>query len=283
LTMWQAKGIDFSYSAGSGLVIEGLDLSVEKGSFLAILGPNGSGKTTLLDLLAGLLTPSRGSVVVDGRPAASLSHKQRARLVAVVPQDFAIRFGFTVRQVVEMGRYPWLKRLQPLTDRDHQIVQQVMEALDIAHLAQRPVNMLSGGERQRVAVARALAQTPKGLILDEATSNLDIYHSLAIMNVIRAQVEENGLTVIAAIHDVNLAAIYCTRLAFLKGGRLTAAGEKERLLDPGLLSDLFGVEAAVRHEDFVDALQVSFRLPAEGAPPACSRGREKGLEKGLEP
>jgi iron complex transport system ATP-binding protein len=262
--MWQATGLTFSYPSLGRQVIAGLDLTVEGGTFLGVIGPNGSGKTTLLDLLSGILTAHSGRVLLNGQDVAAMHARKRARLVAIVPQDFSIRFDFTVRQVVEMGRHPWLRPLQPLSRTDRRIVEEVMVDLDIARLATRPVTRLSGGERQRVAVARALAQTTRALILDEATSNLDIYHSLAIMEAVKRRVDEQGLTVVAAIHDVNLAATYCSRLAYLTDGRLLAEGPSSSLLDPGLLGRLFGVEASVRDDDFVGARQVSFRLPGKG-------------------
>ncbi len=241
--------------------IKQVDISIKRGSFTGILGPNGCGKTTLLDLLAAILSPERGEIIFQGRPLTCWSTRELSRHVAMVPQDFSMRFAFTVRQVVEMGRFPFAKRLGGMNRQDHEIVRGVMDELGIASLAERPVTMLSGGELQRVAVARALAQTPETLLLDEATSNLDIFHSLSIMSVIRKRVEKEGLTVIAAIHDINLAAVFCSDTMFMDRGRPRAAGPTEELIRAELISEVYGVEAAVGRDAFDHGIQVSFRLP----------------------
>jgi iron complex transport system ATP-binding protein len=224
-----------------------------------ILGPNGSGKTTLLDLLAGFLVPQHGRIIFGGRPLAGWKPIDLAKRVALVPQDFAVRFDFTVRAVVEMGRHPHLGRFAALDDHDHRLVDSVMEELEIDGLADRPVTRLSGGEKQRVAVARALAQDPQVLLLDEATSNLDIFHTLSILGAIRRRVREQGLTVIAALHDLNQAAFFCDRLLFLRQGRMVCQGEVEEVLRPDVISDVYGVQAQVVHNDFSGCSQVSFR------------------------
>lgn len=236
-------------------------LSIPEGQFAGILGPNGSGKTTLLDIMAGLITPDCGTVKLDNRPINSYRPKELARTVALVPQDFNIRFDFTVRQVVEMGRYPYLGRFQDMGADDINTIKQVMKELDIQRFAERPVTALSGGERQRVAVARALAQTTKALILDEATSSLDIQHSLSIMDIIRQKVKQEGLTAVASIHDINLAAQYCDILIFLKNGDLMAMGNVDDLMEESLLSQLFDMEVDIHFDSFLNRKQASFRLP----------------------
>ena len=189
-TLWQLKKIGFGY--GDQVVLRDLDLQLAKGQCYGVLGPNGSGKTTMLDILCGLLVPTTGRLGFCGRPLADWPPKQLARKVALVPQEFRVRFGFSVREVVEMGRHPHLGRFETLAEQGHALVDQVMEELGIAGLEDRPVTRLSGGEKQRVAVARALVQDPEVLLLDEATSNLDIYHSLSILGTIRKRVQERG-------------------------------------------------------------------------------------------
>lgn len=259
--MWQARKLWFRYREDAPWTIEDFNLEIRPGTFTAILGPNGCGKTTLLDLLSGAFSPSRGEIVFEGRPLSRWNNRELSRRIALVPQDFSMRFAFTCRQVVEMGRFPFVKRLGGLTGADHEVVEKVMDELDILHMAETPVTMLSGGELQRVAVARALAQTPAALLLDEATSNLDIFHSLSIMSAIRTKMREEGLTVVAAIHDINLAAAFCGRAAFMDKGRLRAAGTRDELLEPALISEVYGVDAAVCRDGFDCGLQISFRLP----------------------
>ncbi len=259
--MWRIGNLNFRYGEDLPWVIQKFHLSIKRGSFTGILGPNGCGKTTLLDLLSGILKPATGTIGFNGKPIEKWETRELSKRIAMVPQDFSIRFAFTVRQVVEMGRFPFVSRLGGMNQKDHEIVTKVMEELDIGQMAQKPVTMLSGGELQRVAVARALAQSPRALLLDEATSNLDVFHSLSIMSVIKRRVEEEGLTVVAAIHDINLAAAFCDYTVFMDKGRLKAAGPKEKLLEGKLISELYGVEAAVCKDAFSQGVQISFRLP----------------------
>ncbi len=260
--LWQLAGVGFGY--GSRPVLQDIDLDLIQGRCYGVLGPNGSGKTTLLDLLCGLLTPDRGTVQFCGRPLAGWQPKLLARKVALVPQDFVVRFGFTVREVVEMGRHPHLGRFESLSDQDHALVDAVMEELSIAALSDRPVTQLSGGEKQRVAVARALAQDPEILLLDEATSNLDIFHSLSILGTIDRRVREQGLTVIAALHDLNLAGFFCDSLLFLKQGEILYQGAMDDILQSEVIREVYGVEAVVRQDDFSGSRQVSYRVPGLG-------------------
>ncbi|MCI5124084.1 MAG: ABC transporter ATP-binding protein, partial [Candidatus Electrothrix sp. AR5] len=173
-----------------------------------------------------------------------------------------VRFGFSVREVVEMGRHPHLGRFASLTEQGHALVDAVMEEMGVAEFTARSVTRLSGGEKQRVAVARALVQDPEVLLLDEATSNLDIYHSLSILGLIHRRVAEQGLTVVAAIHDLNLAAYFCDELIFLKNGRIICQGPTDEVLRPDVIQEVYGVEAQVRVDAFSACNQVSYRLPA---------------------
>ncbi len=258
-TLWQLDRVGFGY--GSQPVLGDFSYQFEQGRCYGVLGPNGSGKTTLLDLLCGLLIPESGTIVFDGRPLADWRPRALARQVALVPQEFAVDYDFSVRMVVEMGRYPHLGRFEDLDGHDHALVQEVMAELAIDGLADRPVNRLSGGEKQRVAVARALAQEPAVLLLDEATSNLDIFHTLSIIGAVRSRVLEKGLTVIAAMHDLNQAAFFCDRLLFVKQGRLICHGPIDEVLRPDVIDEVYGVQAQVVYNDFSGCRQVSFRAP----------------------
>ncbi len=256
--LWQLDQVGFGY--GEQPVLRGLDLQLEQGRCYGILGPNGSGKTTLLDLLCGLLSPVSGKILFRQNRLVDWQPRKLARKMALVPQDFVVRFGFTVREVVEMGRHPHLGRFASLSEQDHKLVDSVMEEMGVAEFAARSVTRLSGGEKQRVAVARALAQAPEVLLLDEATSNLDIYHSLSILGLIRNRVREQGLTVVAAIHDLNLAAFFCDHLIFLKDGQLICQGETSEVLQAEVIREVYGVDAQVRLDGFSGCSQVSYRI-----------------------
>ncbi len=260
--LWQLNGVGFKY--GRQPVLQELSFEFSRGRCYGVLGPNGSGKTTLLDLLAGILVPQHGRIIFGGRPLTSWRPVDLAQRVALVPQDFAVRFDFSVRSVVEMGRHPHLGRFAALEDHDYRLVDSVMAELGIDALADRPVTRLSGGEKQRVAVARALAQEPQVLLLDEATSNLDIFHTLSILGAIRRRVREKGLTVIAALHDLNQASFFCDWLLFLKQGRMVCRGEIDEVLRPDVISDVYGVQAQVVFNNFSGCRQVSFRSPVDG-------------------
>jgi len=257
--LWQLHRVCFGYREQA--VLHHLDLQLEQGHCYGILGPNGSGKTTLLDLLCRLLVPEQGRIDFCGRSLSDWSPTELAEKVALVPQDFLVRFGFSVREVVQMGRHPHLARFAGLTDQDYMLVDAVMDELGITALADRPVTRLSGGEKQRVAVARALVQNPEVLLLDEATSNLDIFHSLSILETIGRRVDKQGLTVIAALHDLNLATFFCDQLIFLQQGRLVCRGPLDEILQADIIQQVYGVQARVRDDAFSGTRQVSYRIP----------------------
>jgi iron complex transport system ATP-binding protein len=257
--LWSLDKVSFGYNGTA--VLRDVSLTLRPGNCYGILGPNGSGKTTLLDLLSGLLAPQSGTITFKGRPLQTWPKKQLAQMLALVPQDFMVRFGFSVREVVEMGLHPRLHRFAAPTKADQDRIDQALTMTGIAALADRPVTRLSGGEKQRVAVARALAQQPSVLLLDEATSNLDIHHSLEILQLIRSRFEQKGMQVIAVMHDLNLASFFCDRLIFLKQGRIICQGKTEAVLTPETIATVYGVEAEVTLNTFTNCRQVSFRLP----------------------
>ncbi|MDD2464251.1 MAG: ABC transporter ATP-binding protein [Desulfobulbus sp.] len=257
--LWRLKGVRFGYNGTP--VLREINLDLHRGCCYGILGPNGSGKTTLLDLMGGLLQPHAGTIDFLGRPIDSWPKKQLARLLALVPQDFMVRFGYSVREVVEMGLHPHLHRFAAPSAAEQALIDDALEITGIAHLAKRSVTRLSGGEKQRVAVARAIAQKPQVLLLDEATSNLDIHHSLEILHLIRNRFEQQGLQVVAVMHDLNLASFFCDRLIFLKKGEIVCQGPTEEVLTPENIAAVYGVEAEVRPNPFTNCRQVSFRLP----------------------
>lgn len=226
-------------------VLCGLNLTFEPGSFHAIIGPNGSGKSTLLNLMAGQTAPASGTVRINGKPVAEHAPSALAHLTAMVPQEFNFNFPFTVFDAVLMGRHPHIPRFSRPADEDLAQVRAAMNSVDIAHLADRPVSELSGGEKQRTVLARALAQTTPGVLLDEPTSSMDIRHALAAMSELRRLAHENDHTVIAVLHDLNLAAAYCDRIVVLDNGRLHTQGSAAEALTPDIIRDVFGVAAEV--------------------------------------
>jgi len=247
------------FSYGEKQVLSQIDLALPPGRFYGIVGPNGCGKTTFLDLLAGDRKTQAGEVLLQGKVVQDMPRRKLARQVALVPQDFAISFAFTVQEVVLMGRHPYIPRFGSPADADLAAVEAAMAEIGIGHLADRYVNELSGGEKQRVVVARALAQQAPFLLLDEATSNLDVRYSLAIFAVLRKRVREAGHTVIAVIHNLNLAAAYCDEIVFMKNGRIACCGPTSQVMNPANIARVFGVESAVTFDEFANAYQVSFR------------------------
>lgn len=235
-------GVSFSY--GEAPVLEEAHLAVESGQIVGIIGPNGAGKTTLLRLVSGYLKPRMGRLVLDEEELERLTSRGLARKVAVVPQDIPSEFEFTVADIVRMGRNPYLGLLQPLSAEDESIVGSALERTGLAALRDRPFTRLSGGERQRVLVARAIAQQPKLLLMDEPTAHLDLNFQLVTMKLVRSL----GVAALMVMHDINLAAAFCDRLVMMKGGRIVAAGSVDELVTAERIRDVFGIEATVmRH------------------------------------
>ncbi|KAF1050763.1 MAG: Fe(3+) dicitrate transport ATP-binding protein FecE [Stenotrophomonas maltophilia] len=221
---------------GTAQLLDGIDLSLAAGEKLGIVGPNGAGKSSLLRLLAGLLRPSAGSVQLDGRALASYRRRDVARALALVEQQAQSDDALRVRDVVELGRIPWLSALEPWSAEHHQQVAQALAAVGASHLGERLWHSLSGGERQRVQLARALAQQPRVLLLDEPTNHLDIRQQLVLLRLIRAL----PLACITVLHDLNQA-LLCDRLALLDRGRLVALGPPRDVLSAEHLRAVFGV------------------------------------------
>jgi iron complex transport system ATP-binding protein len=240
-------------------VLNGASLTLPAGRFYGLLGPNGCGKTTLLDLMAGLKRPDGGTIAFRGRPLGAYRRRELAREIALVPQNFYVNFPFSVHDVVMMGRYPHLPRFAHPGADDHRQVQNAMAATDTERFARQSVTALSGGERQRVVFARALAQNTGVLMLDEATANLDIRHTLALLGRTRERVRQNGQTVIAVFQDVNLAALYCDELLFLQDGRIVSQGPTETVMKAEILQAVYGVEGRIRPHTEYGLPQVDFK------------------------
>jgi iron complex transport system ATP-binding protein len=229
---------------GPRRVLDGVDLDVAAGEVVGILGRNGAGKTTLLRVASGLLRPEVGEVSIEGRPLSALPRRERARVIALVPQETHYLFPWSVAEVVLMGRTPHLGWLALESRADLDAARAAMMRLGIESLADRPVLELSGGERQLAVVARALAQEPRLLLLDEPTAFLDLRHRLAVLARVRELAAAGGSALVVS-HDLGIAARACDRLALLAGGRVLAAGRPADVLVPELLRETFGIEARV--------------------------------------
>jgi iron complex transport system ATP-binding protein len=253
---YQADGMVFSY--GDRKVLDGLSFALTPGRFYGILGPNGCGKSTLIDLLMGFQRPQAGQIRYRGRPLASRRRRDLAREIALVPQNFYINFPFTALDVVMMGRYPHMPRFSPPAAGDLAAVEAVMARTDTLAFKHRYMNEMSGGERQRIVFARALVQDTPVLMLDEATSNLDIHHTLTLMDIVAEEVRRRQKLVVAVIQDINLAASYCDRLILMKGGRIVDCGETQNVLTPDNIRAVFGVASRIYKDPYTRDLRVSF-------------------------
>jgi iron complex transport system ATP-binding protein len=243
----ELSGLAFGY--GERLLFDGFNLDIAAGEFLGVIGPNGAGKSTLLKLVAGLLRPSRGSVRILGRGLGEVSRADVARTIGVVLQENPFTFDYTVADVVMMGRNPYLGRFQSPGKQDRKVVADALEFVDALFLRDERINAISAGERQRVVLARALAQEPQILLLDEATSHLDIAHQQMIAGIL-VELNRRGTTIVLLSHDLNLAALYCSRILLLDKGRAAACDVPEAVITAKLIRSVYGVEPIVtRHPE----------------------------------
>jgi iron complex transport system ATP-binding protein len=232
--------LGYRYPGAPHPALAEISFTVAPGTVHGIIGPNGSGKSTLLRLLLGALAPGSGTVSYEGRPLGSWSRRELARAVGVVPQREEVAFPLTVRQLVAMGRYPHLRTWQREGAADRRAIDHALHRCDGAHLRDRPLGTLSGGELQRVLVARALAQEPRTLVLDEPTAALDIRHEMAIFELLATLAAQDGVTVVVVTHNLNLAARYADRLLLLDRGRNARAGTAAEVMDRETLERVYG-------------------------------------------
>jgi iron complex transport system ATP-binding protein len=268
----EVRNLRFGYrlpAGGSLEVLRGVDLRLEHGELLALLGTNGSGKTTLLRVLAGTLRAASGSIELFGRPLAEFSRGALARRVAVLPQSLELPGGFRAGELVEMGRAPHAQRRFGPSAADEEAVERALVDADALDLAHRRIEELSGGERQRVLVAMALAQEPDLLLLDEPTLHLDLAHQVALLNAIDRLRLRRGLAVVAVLHDLNLAAAFAPRVALLSAGVVVAEGDPARVLTVERVRETFGVaveEAYTEARDRVLAVRPGTTRPVPTEP-----------------
>ncbi|WP_410769964.1 ABC transporter ATP-binding protein [Fontibacillus sp. BL9] len=228
-----------------------IDWKIEPGEFWGVIGPNGSGKSTLLGLISGIESPDRGQIKLAGHPLSSYSRKELSRKLAVLQQDGLPPVSFTVREVIEMGRFPFQDwRGREKDGQAERLMQDIMDRLELGSLAERPLSSLSGGQRQRAALGKVMAQQPEVVLLDEPTTYLDIRYQMQFMELVAGWQREEGLTVISVMHDLNLASLYCDRLLVLNEGSLAAQGTPSEILVPGMIESVFEVKShSVAHPD----------------------------------
>jgi iron complex transport system ATP-binding protein len=253
-----AENLGYAYSDRGGPAFELRDVSlrIPSGSLTALLGPNGGGKTTLVSLIAGVMRPQHGRILLDGADMSGMTRRQVARRVAVVPQETHPAFDYTVMEMVLMGRHPHLGPFALEGPRDLEIAHEALAATDTASLSERSYMTLSGGEKQRVIIASALAQSPDLLLLDEPTASLDLGFQLEIASVLQRLNRDRGVTMVLATHDLNLAAALCTHVVMIRGGSIVAQGETSEILTAESVRALYGVDADVQFNDLAGHLTV---------------------------
>ncbi|MBP2000529.1 iron complex transport system ATP-binding protein [Paenibacillus shirakamiensis] len=250
---------------GTQKVLCDLNIHIQSGEFVGIIGPNGSGKTTLLHLISGAVTPSEGEVHIMEQPLSSYSRKALSQQLAVLQQDGIPAISFPVHEVIRMGRYPFLDWL----GRDRyaeveELITLIMDRLELHALAERPVSELSGGQRQRVALGKVMAQQPAVLLLDEPTTYLDIRYQIQFMELVSRWQQEEGLTVIAVMHDLNLASLFCSRLLVLHEQNIVADGSPHDILTEEMVERVFGVQASATPHPDSGVPQILLKRKEEG-------------------
>lgn len=246
-TIINCSNINFSYNGSR--VLNGINLSVQTGRMLGILGANGAGKSTLLKILCGLLKPSSGESLYKNNSISKISKREVAKGIAYIPQDAMFAFPFTVKEVVLMGRAPYIGRFEFERDLDQEIADKALLSVGISHLKNRLISEVSAGEKQLASIARGLVQEPEVLILDEPATYLDIKHRTEIMTILKKLKDEDGISIIAATHDIFSSLFYFDEIIVLKEGKILAEGKSEEIVDGELLSRAYGIEVTVRKEN----------------------------------
>ncbi len=252
------RDLHFSYGANAFQLTD-INLEVDDGEVVTLLGPNGSGKTTLLYCIAGLYRPQKGEILVDGKDLLKLPRKEIAKIIGVVPQEHHPPFPFRALDVVAMGRAAHLGLLGTPRRRDLEIAYQALEAVGASHLAVRIYTQVSGGERQLILIARALAQEPKILLLDEPTAHLDFKNQVRVLSLVKQLVRRRELAAIITLHDPNLASMFSDRIAIMGEGRIVALGSPEEVLVPSILSRVYAFPVDVHKVNGLNLITPSFK------------------------
>jgi len=245
--MIRVRDLDFSYGNGNR-ALRSVDIEIRKGETVAIVGPNGSGKTTLLRCISGTLPISKGQVFIHGRDLTSMGRREIAKKMAFLQQEKETGFDFTVEETVSMGRYPYMPRFGFAGKGHQKVVDKAMRDTGVYGMKGKRISALSGGEKQRVFIARALSQEPSIMLLDEPTKDLDIKHALDLLRLIRYQNEKRGLTAVAVLHDLNMAATYFSRVVMFNRGRVTKKGSARDVLTKENIEEVFDIEVQVRYD-----------------------------------
>lgn len=239
----EVKNLSHAYDVKP--VLKDVSIEIEEGSFTGVVGPNGSGKTTLVKHITRTLDPDRRTVYISGSDVRDMDYKTLARKVATVRQTNVIEYDFSVEDVVMMGRSPHLRRFQKESASDRKICEDAMVKTDVWHLRERSVKDLSGGERQRVVIARALAQEPDVLVLDEPVTHLDIRHQIGLMELVKALSTDRKMTVVAVLHDLNFALSYCDKLYLVDHGDIRRGGQPDTVLTEESIKAVYGIDVCI--------------------------------------
>lgn len=266
MTTLSVENLTCSYSGNDEPVLTDVSLTAQAGEILALIGPNGAGKTTLLRAMSRVLRPRRGHVRLDGHNIWELPAQQVAQRVACVAQNTRLTWPYTVQQVVALGRFPHRGWLSPYTAHDRRVIEDALNRTGLRALRERPFHTLSGGEQQRAIIARALAQAPEVLLLDEPVAHLDLKYQVTTLDLVR-ELADGGLTVVISLHDLNYAACYSDRLALLANGRLLAVGEPTTILTAANLETVYDTQVVVgqhplNHVPLVTPVPGCLREPA---------------------
>lgn len=239
----EVENLEFGYK--EDLILKNLSFNIEKGKFLSIVGPNGSGKSTILKILNNLYYPKSAKILIDGKNINKFKKKELARKMALVPQNTVIDYEFTVEEIVLMGRHPYKKRFEKENNRDEKILREVLEMTNTSHLKDRAITEISGGERQRVLIARALAQNPSIILLDEPTAHLDINHQIEILSLLKKLNKEKGTTIVLVIHDINLGIRYSDEIIILNKGEILGKGVPEKVITKKNIELAYNLKVAI--------------------------------------
>ncbi len=238
----ELKEVCFSYHHQE--VLRGINLVVKKGEFCGIIGPNGAGKSTLLRIIARILQEDKGTVLIKGKEAKFLRRKDLAQILGFIPQETYFQLNYSVEDIIAMGRYPYLEPFQRMSQKDIAAIEWAIQQTHSEALRHRYINALSAGERQMIVIARALAQEPEILLLDEPTSHLDIYHQSAIMELLK-NLNNQGITVVSVNHDLNITSQYCKRLVLMHRGGIHRTGSPEEIINRQTIREVYGIETDI--------------------------------------
>lgn len=250
----EIEKLNFGYETKT--VLKEISFKVKQGEFISIIGPNGSGKSTLLKLLSNIYKPKSGNILIYGRNIKEYKGKELAKKMALVPQNTVIDYDFFVEDIVLMGRYPYIGRFEKEKDKDYHIVDEALKLTNTYYLKNRRINEISGGECQRVIIAKALAQNPDILLLDEPTSHLDINHQMEILRLLKDLNKKRGTTIVLVIHDINLASRYSDRILLLNNGNILGIGQPSEVVNRSNIEKAYNLKVAIERNRITDSIYI---------------------------